>query len=267
MVAWIEPGIGDHLATSTQHFWRRHLRQQRGGQRLADTDDAEQQVAFAAQLVVLLDRLTNGLVDCLDLGGEMLDRRGGQAGRDAVAEAAADAVPPLCPVVDDAGAYSLEFAQPPHRRGRRCPWSRLEQSGVFADQNGIDFVSLVAAQLGAGEVTDLSRVDDADDVAGGIKEFGTRILHSGSRWHACSTAEPNYSLKLLPVPASLPAPPASAECGDGHAAARRKPHRALARTGAPSCLTGGVGTIEVNSQSGAARCILADCGGRSGEPS
>ena len=32
-------------------------------------------------------------------------------------------------------------------------------------------------------------------------------------------------------------------------------------------LTGEVGTIEVNSQSGAARCILADCGGRSGEPS
>ena len=78
VVARIEPGIGDHLATPTQNSWLRHLRQQRGGKRLADTDDAEQQVAFAAQLVVLLDRLTNGLVDCLDLRGEMLDRRGGQ---------------------------------------------------------------------------------------------------------------------------------------------------------------------------------------------
>ena len=47
------------------------------------------------------------------LCGEMLDCRGGQAGRDAVAEAAADAVLPLCPVVDDAGAHGLEFAQPP----------------------------------------------------------------------------------------------------------------------------------------------------------
>ena len=39
------------------------------------------------------------------------------------------------------------------------------------------------------------------------------------RRHACSTAEPNYSLKLLLAPASLPAPPAPAECGGGHAAA------------------------------------------------
>ena len=130
------------------------------------------------------------------LCGEMLDCRGGQAGRDAVAEAAADAVLPLCPVVDDAGAHGLEFAQPPSR-GRRCPWSRFEQSGVFADQNGIDFVSFVAAQFGAGEVTDLGRVDNADDVAGVVRRqrhaeaVTTGRLHADVSLLAAHGGEPN----------------------------------------------------------------------------
>ena len=44
VLAWIEPDIGDHLATPAQDPWLRHLRQQRGGKRLADTDDAEHRV-------------------------------------------------------------------------------------------------------------------------------------------------------------------------------------------------------------------------------
>src|ERR1700722_1559492 len=83
-----------------------------------------------------------------------------------------------------AGAHGLEFAQPPHRRGRRCPWSRLEQSGVFADQNGIDFVSFVAAQFGAGEVTDLGRVDNADDVAGVVRRQRHAEAVTTGRLHA-----------------------------------------------------------------------------------
>ena len=72
---------------------------------------------------------------------------------------------PLCPVVDDARAHGLEFAQPPHRGGWRCPGSQLEQFGIFADQMGIDLVSFVTAQFGPGEVPDLGRVDDADHVS------------------------------------------------------------------------------------------------------
>ena len=38
------------------------------------------------------------------------------------------------------------------------------QLAIFADQHGIDGVGLVAAELGAGEIADLGRVDNADDV-------------------------------------------------------------------------------------------------------
>ncbi|MGD0106223.1 MAG: hypothetical protein ABSC06_19605 [Rhodopila sp.] len=58
-MARVEPRIGDHLATPAQNLWLRHLHQERGGQSFADTDDAEQQVAPAAQLSILLDRLVN----------------------------------------------------------------------------------------------------------------------------------------------------------------------------------------------------------------
>ena len=78
MMAGVKPGIGDHLATPPQNPGLRHLRHQRGGQRLADTNDAEQQVASAAQFGVLVDRLADGPVDRLELASEMFDRRGGQ---------------------------------------------------------------------------------------------------------------------------------------------------------------------------------------------
>ena len=66
MVARVEPGIGDHFATPTQNPGRRHLRHQRGGQRLANTDDAEQQFASAAQFGVLVNRLADSPVDRLE---------------------------------------------------------------------------------------------------------------------------------------------------------------------------------------------------------
>ena len=158
-----------HLATPTQNPRRRHLRDQRGGQRLADPDDAEQQLPSAAQFGVLVDRLADCPVDHLELAGEMLDRRGGQLDRGALAETAAAAILPLRPAPDDAGTHGLQFAQPPHRRRRRCPWFRFEQLGVFADQGGVDLIGLVATEFGAAEVTDLGWIDDADDVPGVVQ--------------------------------------------------------------------------------------------------
>jgi hypothetical protein len=52
----------------------------------------------------------------------MLDRRGGQLDRGAVAETAAATILPLRPAPDDAGTDGLQFAQAPHRRRQRCPW-------------------------------------------------------------------------------------------------------------------------------------------------
>jgi len=46
---------------------------------------------------ILVDRLADGPVDRLKLGGEMIDCRGGQLGRGGVAETAADAILPLRP--------------------------------------------------------------------------------------------------------------------------------------------------------------------------
>ena len=95
----------------------------------------------------------------------MVDRRAGQLGCGAVAEAAADAVPPFRPARDDAGAHGLQLAELPHRGRRRPPWGWLEQLGILADHGGIDLVSLVAAELGTAEIADLGGVDDADYVA------------------------------------------------------------------------------------------------------
>ncbi len=88
----------------------------------------------------------------------MLDCRGGQAGRDAVAEAAADAVLPLCPV--------------------RC-------------------CQFCCGQFGAGEVTDPGRVDNADDVAGVVQRqrhaeaVTTGRLHADVSLLAAHGGEPN----------------------------------------------------------------------------
>src|ERR1700712_4525258 len=116
MMARVEPRIGDHLAALTQNLWLWHLHQEQGSQRFTDTDDAEQQVATAAQFSVLIDCLADSSVDGFELAGEMLDRGGGQLGRDAIAETAADAVFPLRPVLDDAGTHGLQFTQSSHRR-------------------------------------------------------------------------------------------------------------------------------------------------------
>ena len=86
MVARIEPRIGNDLTTPTQHPRFRHLCHQQGGQRVADTNDADQQVASGMQFGILVDRLADGPVDRLKLGGEMIDCRGGQLGRGGVAE-------------------------------------------------------------------------------------------------------------------------------------------------------------------------------------
>ena len=63
MVARVESGISDQLATSTQHSGLWHLHQQRGRQRLTDTADAEQQVTPATQFCILVDCLANGPID------------------------------------------------------------------------------------------------------------------------------------------------------------------------------------------------------------
>ena len=88
-MARVEAGISDHLAAPAQHPRLRQLREEQAGQCLADTDDAEQQVASAAQLGLLVDRcLGNGLIDGLELRGEV--RRRGELACGVIAEAAAE---------------------------------------------------------------------------------------------------------------------------------------------------------------------------------
>jgi hypothetical protein len=115
VVARVEPRISDHLATPAQNPGPRHFRQERRSQRFADVDDTEQQVASAAQLSVLVDRLANGPVDRLKLAREMLDRHGSHPGCGAVAETTAKAILPLRPVPDEAGTDGLQLAQSRHR--------------------------------------------------------------------------------------------------------------------------------------------------------
>ena len=52
--------LSDHLATPAQNPGLRHFRQERSSRHFVDADDTEQQVAPAAQLSVLVDRLANG---------------------------------------------------------------------------------------------------------------------------------------------------------------------------------------------------------------
>jgi hypothetical protein len=48
-MARIEPRIGDDLTTSPQNPWLRHFRQQQGGQRFANADDAEHRTSGRPQ--------------------------------------------------------------------------------------------------------------------------------------------------------------------------------------------------------------------------
>src|SRR3978361_335790 len=94
----------------------------------------------------------------------MLDRYRRQFGRWAVAKTTAEAILPLRPATDDTGPDGVQFAQSSHRRRWRRPWRRVEQRSVVADQDSIDLVGLITAKLGSGQVADLRRVDNADDV-------------------------------------------------------------------------------------------------------
>src|SRR5713101_4138706 len=55
-------------ATETMRPGFRHLCHQQGGQRVADTNDADQQVASAVKFGVLVNRLADRPVDRLELG-------------------------------------------------------------------------------------------------------------------------------------------------------------------------------------------------------
>src|SRR3954451_5281468 len=169
-MAGVQPGIGGHFRPSAQHFRPRHLGQQDPGQGLADAADAEQQVAFTAQVGILVDGLGDGLVHRLELGREVVDRRRCHGAGSVIDQAAGAAVLPLGQAADEAGARGLQLAPPPQRRRGRSPGRRLEQLAVFADPRGIDPVCLVAAELGADEVADLGRVDDADAVTGLLQD-------------------------------------------------------------------------------------------------
>src|SRR5271154_6108775 len=101
-MARIEPRICDDLTTSPQNRWLGHFRQQQSSQRFADADDAEQQVASAAQFDVLVDRLANGPVDRRELTGEIVNRCSCHLDGRAVAKTAAETILPLRPVRDQA---------------------------------------------------------------------------------------------------------------------------------------------------------------------
>jgi hypothetical protein len=116
-MAWIEARIGDHLSTAPQNPWLWHFRQEQGGQGIADADDAEQPVASAAQVAVLVDRRGNGRIDHRELAAESVNRRLCHLDCRAVAKTAAEAVFPFRPVGNQPGAHGLQFAQSPQRRG------------------------------------------------------------------------------------------------------------------------------------------------------
>src|SRR3954471_3624264 len=183
MMAWIEARIGDHLSTAPQDAWLWHFCQEQGGQGIADADDAEQQVASAAQVTVLVDCLGNGRIYHLELAAESVNRCLCHLDCRAVAKTAAEAVFPFRPVRNQPGAHGLQFAQTPHRRGWWRPWLWPEKCGVFADQSGIGLVGLVAAKLATGEVTDLHGVDNADSMARIVQHQGCTKTVTAGRFH------------------------------------------------------------------------------------
>ena len=65
------------------------------------------------QFGILVDRLADGPVDRLKLGGEMIDCRGGQLGRGGVAETAADAILPLRPAPAIGERGEVRQSRPP----------------------------------------------------------------------------------------------------------------------------------------------------------
>ena len=115
---------------------------------------------------------------------ETLDRHSRQPGRGAVAKTTAEAIFPLRPATNDAGPDSVQFAQSSHRRRWRRRWRRVEQRGVVADQGSIDLVGLITTELGAREVPDLGRVDNADDVTRVLERQCHAKAVTPGRFHA-----------------------------------------------------------------------------------
>jgi len=96
--------------------------------------------------------------------------------RRCLATQAAGSVLPFDPAGDEAGPHRLQVAQPTQRRRGRPPGERAQHRAVFANMPGIDGVGLVVSEPGAGEVANLRRIDDANDVAGGVQRQGDARL-------------------------------------------------------------------------------------------
>ena len=105
------------------------------------------------------------LLDRAELTGEVGNRRIDQGLGHSVDHAAVLAILPFRQTRDDAGSNRLQLTQLAVGMRRRCPGRGFKQFTIFANVRRIDRVSLVTSQLGAREVPNLGRIDDADDMS------------------------------------------------------------------------------------------------------
>jgi len=93
--------------------------------------------------------------------------------RRCLATQAAGSVLPFDPAGDEAGPHRLQVAQPARAAARRAGVTSCRIREYARHRRG---VGLVASEPGAGEVANLRRIDDANDVAGGVQRQGDARL-------------------------------------------------------------------------------------------
>ncbi len=115
---------------------------------------------------IVVDRQCDGFVDRTELAREVRDRRIGQGLSLRADNAAVLAILPFRQARDDASSNRLQLTQPTVSLRRRHPWRGLEQFTILTNARRIDSVGFVATQLGAYEVSNLGRIDNADNMTG-----------------------------------------------------------------------------------------------------
>ena len=164
MLPRVQSRIGDHLAARAQYIRTRQFGQHDASQSITNAADAQQKIAFRSQVGIIVDRQCDGFVDRSELAREVRDRRIGQGLSLRVDNAAVLAILPFRQTRDDAGSNRLQLTQPAVGLRRRRPRLGFEQFAILTNVRRIDPVSFVATQLGAREVPNLGRIDDADDM-------------------------------------------------------------------------------------------------------
>ncbi len=81
--------------------------------------------------------------------------------------------------------------------GGRQAGGRAEHGAILTDMPGIGLVGFVPSEPGSGEITDLRRIDDADDMA-------CRVQHQG---HAQAVAPGRFQAGMHPLELAVRQPP------------------------------------------------------------